>query len=68
MKLPAAGVQPVQRWRGELVAGLGWLPGDQEAVAAGESEMLTEPCTTLIVCAPCHQLIHDGKPAATCAS
>ena len=20
---------------------------------------------TLIVCAPCHQLIHDGKPAAT---
>ena len=23
---------------------------------------------TLIVCAPCHQLIHDGKPAATCTS
>jgi len=23
---------------------------------------------TLIVCAPCHQLIHDGKPAAICTS
>jgi hypothetical protein len=21
---------------------------------------------TLIICAPCHQLIHDGKPAAIC--
>ena len=32
--MPAAGVHPVQRWRGELVAELGWLPGDQGAVAA----------------------------------
>jgi hypothetical protein len=32
--LPAAGVYPVQRWRGELRAGFGWLPGDQGAVAA----------------------------------
>jgi hypothetical protein len=23
---------------------------------------------TLIVCAPCPQLIHDGKPAAICTS
>jgi hypothetical protein len=34
VKLPAAGVHPVQRWRGEPVAGFGWLPGDQGAVAA----------------------------------
>ena len=34
VKLPAAGVQPVQRWRGEPGAGFGWLPGDQGAVAA----------------------------------
>ena len=34
VKLPAAGVHPVQRWRGELGAGFGWLPGDQGAVAA----------------------------------
>ena len=34
VKLPAAGVDPVQRWRGELVAEFGWLPGDQGAVAA----------------------------------
>ena len=28
VKLPAAGVQPVQRWRGELGAEFGWLlPG-----------------------------------------
>ena len=32
--MPAAGVHPVQRWRGELGAGFGWLPGDQGAVAA----------------------------------
>ena len=32
--MPAAGVQPVQRWRRELVAEFGWLPGDQGAVAA----------------------------------
>jgi len=34
VKLPAAGVHPVQRWRGELGAEFGWLPGDQGAVAA----------------------------------
>jgi Bacterial regulatory helix-turn-helix protein, lysR family len=27
-------VHPVQRWRGELAAEFGWLPGDQGAVAA----------------------------------
>jgi len=32
--LPAVGVHPVQRWRGELGAESGWLPGDQGAVAA----------------------------------
>ena len=32
--MPAAGVQPVQRWLRELVAEFGWLPGDQGAVAA----------------------------------
>ena len=32
--MPAAGVQPVQRWRRELVVEFGWLPGDQGAVAA----------------------------------
>ena len=32
--MPAAGVQPVQRRRRELVAEAGWLPGDQGAVAA----------------------------------
>ena len=32
--MPAAGVHPVQRWRGELGAEFGWLPGDQGAVAA----------------------------------
>jgi hypothetical protein len=32
--LPAAGVHPVQRWRGELGAEFGWLSGDQGAVAA----------------------------------
>ena len=32
--MPAAGVQPVQRRRRELVAEFGWLPGDHEAVAA----------------------------------
>ena len=32
--MPAAGVQPVQRRRSELVAEFGWLPGDQGAVAA----------------------------------
>src|SRR6266566_7002648 len=34
VKLPAAGVQPVQRWLRELVAGFVRLPGDQGAVAA----------------------------------
>jgi hypothetical protein len=34
VKLPAAGVHPVQRWRGELGAEFGRLPGDQGAVAA----------------------------------
>jgi hypothetical protein len=34
VKLPAAGVHPVQRCRGELGAGFGGLPGDQETVAA----------------------------------
>ena len=33
VKLPAAGVHPGQRWRGESVAEFGWLPGDQGAVA-----------------------------------
>ena len=32
--MPAAGVQPVQRWLRELVAGFVRLPGDQGAVAA----------------------------------
>ncbi len=32
--MPAAAVQPVQRWLRELVAEFGWLPGDQGAVAA----------------------------------
>ena len=27
--MPAAGVHPGQRWRGESVAEFGWLPGDQ---------------------------------------
>jgi hypothetical protein len=34
VKLPAAGVHLVQRWRGEPAAGFGWLPGDQRGVAA----------------------------------
>jgi len=29
VKLLAAGVHSVQRWRGELIAEFGWLPGDQ---------------------------------------
>ncbi len=32
--MPAVGVHRVQRWRGELGAESGWLPGDQGAVAA----------------------------------
>ena len=32
--MPAAAVQPVRRWRRELVAEFGWLPGDQRTVAA----------------------------------
>ena len=32
--MPAAGVQPVQRLRRELVVEFGWLPGDHGAVAA----------------------------------
>jgi hypothetical protein len=43
--LPAVGVHPVQRWRGELGAESGWLPGDQGPLPQQEQlTSMTGPC------------------------
>jgi hypothetical protein len=43
VELPAAGVQPVQLWRRELVAESGWLPGDQGVVAVAGPDGYCSP-------------------------
>ena len=45
VKLPAAGVDPVQRWRGELVAEFGWLPVIRGPLPQQEQlTSMTGPC------------------------
>ena len=56
---------PVQAHQVRKLADLG-TPGPAQPGWA--SLMARMRRKTLIVCAPCHQLIHDGKPAAICTS
>ena len=56
---------PVQAHQVRKLADLG-TPGPAQPEWA--SLMARMRRKTLIVCAPCHQLIHDGKPAAICTS
>jgi group II intron reverse transcriptase/maturase len=56
---------PVQAHQVRKLADLG-KPGPAQPGWA--SLMARMRRKTLIVCAPCHQLIHDGKPAAICTS
>ena len=56
---------PVQAHQVRKLAGLG-TPGPAQPQWA--SLMACMRRKTLIVCAACHQLIHDDKPAATCTS
>ena len=56
---------PVQAHQVRKLADLG-TPGPAQPERA--SLMARMRRKTLIVCAACHQLIHDGKPAATCTS
>jgi hypothetical protein len=60
VKLPAAGVQPVQRWLRELVAEFGWLPGDQGAFAAAGAAAVDDRPVRLA----CHAVPGQGEVAA----
>ena len=56
---------PVQAHQVRKLADLGKPGQEQPAWAQLMTRMRRK---TLIVCAPCHQLIHNGKPAAICTS
>lgn len=57
--MPAAGVQPVQCWRRELVAEFEWLPGDHGAVAAAGVADVDDGLVRLV----CHAVPGLGEVA-----